>query len=308
MTDIFGGNGKYGDLDLSGSKIINCLDPYEDHHVATKQYVDSNFISKSKYKMSTDLDMNSYAVINSVSPIEENDLTTKKYVDDNFINNTDGRMLGDLDMNRYYILNIGYPSEMSDVTTKEYVYNNFVSKLDGRMTGDIDMGRYIVKNSGTPFFPNDLTTKEYVDNIKLYEGYIPNLETNVSKTGFITSASSEYSILYSASNAFNNNLFGWVSASQSNNFWIDIECPTSIRIWGFRLGGDGTSNWTFDGSNDHNTWFTLYTATNEVLRISPITYKIINNSSYYKYYRFFSLQANVSTIEIRHMQIFRFLV
>ena len=41
MTDIFGGNGKYGDLDLNGNKIINCLDPDEDHHVSTKQYVDT---------------------------------------------------------------------------------------------------------------------------------------------------------------------------------------------------------------------------------------------------------------------------
>ena len=48
------------------------------------------------------------------------------------------------------------------------------------------------------FFPHHLATKEYVDNIKLYKGYIPCLEDNESKTGFIVKACSEYSILYYA--------------------------------------------------------------------------------------------------------------
>ena len=83
--DIFGGRGKYGDLDLNRYKIINCLDPTEDHHVSTKQYVDTNFVTKSDCKMDGNLNMDGNSIINSRSPTNANDLTTKEYVDNNFV-------------------------------------------------------------------------------------------------------------------------------------------------------------------------------------------------------------------------------
>ena len=159
-----------------------------------------------------------------------------------------------------------------------------------------------------PINDNDVSTKQYVDNIKLYEGYIPNLELNVSKHGFIARASSEYSSLYCAISAFNTSVFGWISNTQPHEFWLSIECPIAIRIWGFALTGDGSNNWKFEGSNDNNNWSTLYTANNEFLNSSSKIYNIINNTIYYKYYRVFSLYADRCALKIRDMQIFRYLV
>ena len=68
-------------LSMMNNKITNVKDPINIQDVATKNYVDNNFITKSYSTMSGDLDMGRYVVKNSGTPFFPNDLITKEYVD-----------------------------------------------------------------------------------------------------------------------------------------------------------------------------------------------------------------------------------
>ena len=112
--------------------------------------------------------------------------------------------------------------------------------------------------------------REYIDNKlrKNYVGYVPNLEADVSQTGFIVSASSFMSG-YSAYGAFNNlNEEGrngsWMVENAGLNPWIKILCPCKVIVW--RIGiipinkpGADITSFTFEASNDDRNYTTLLT-------------------------------------------------
>jgi len=59
-------------------------------------------------------------------------------------------------------------------------------------------------------------------------GYIPNLEANISLTGFVAT-SSHHS--FQAYGAFNNLKTDSSWSTMNPTGWLKIQCPISVRIW-----------------------------------------------------------------------------
>src|SRR6218665_613129 len=67
---------------------------------------------------------------------------------------------------------------------------------------------------------------------KCHVGYIPNLERDVSETGFVVSASSINSERNRAYGAFNTLANAWIANSSLDlSAWLTIKCPEPIIIW-----------------------------------------------------------------------------
>lgn len=180
-----------------------------------------------------------------------------------------------------------------------------------KLGGAIDANVHNIYNLADPVGVNDAATKQYVDKRKCLIGYIPNLSTNVSKTGFTASASSEFSSSYAAWYTFNiTSEYSWATAGIYNNFWIKIQCPDSVTVWGFALRGRGTTieriyNWRLEGSNDNNTFTTLYTGNNDYLGPTTKFYDISSsNDNSYRYYRLYAVNAESNNPGLSYMQIF----
>jgi hypothetical protein len=137
-----------------------------------------------------------------------------------------------------------------------------------------------------PIENQDAVTKKYVDNAvkgtdnvakKCYCGYVPDLNANHNKIGFVVSASSEFSDKYIAANVFKalynadeRNGTEWVTRSITTNFWITIYCPEEVKVWKFKIRGRDKNteriyNWKFEGSNDDMNWTLLYNATSQYI-------------------------------------------
>jgi hypothetical protein len=177
---------------------------------------------------------------------------------------------------------------------------------------DILMNNNFITNLHSPQSASDAATKLYVDNSrKSYVGYIPSLASNVSKMGFIVSASSELNRLYGASNAFKSDAIGeWCTSGINNNFWIMIRCPDLVRVWRFRLKGrnsdvDRIYNWRFEGSVDAVTWITLYTGNNDYIGYAIKTYNIFEeNENMYSCYRVYCVDAEKVNPGLSYLQLY----
>jgi hypothetical protein len=116
-------------------------------------------------------------------------------------------------------------------------------------------------NIDDPTNPTDVASKNYVDTrvIHHFDGHIPPLGENSSKTGFTVTASSFYSANYQPYMAFNPLLQGavpveWATAGETAGAWLQIQCPSQVRIWkiqlaGRRSNGERITSWKLDASN-----------------------------------------------------------
>ena len=130
-----------------------------------------------------------------------------------------------------------------------------------RIFKDLIMKDNFIKELHDPLDDRDATTKQYVDTrcVKNSVGYVPNLTSNVNKTGFSVSASSEIA-KSEAFNVFNSYGAEWLSA-ENRSFWIEVNCPEPVRIYKIALRGVSTAiirNWILQGIKDGDTWENLY--------------------------------------------------
>ena len=139
--------------------------------------------------------------------------------------------------------------------------------------------------------------REYIDNKlrKNYVGYVPNLEADVSQTGFIVRASSSKDG-YGVYGAFNNlNAEGengsWMVGNDNANPWIRIACPCKVIVWRFgiiatKIHGTDINSFTFEASNNNLNYTTLLTSNTTILGSDGVpTYFDIINSTEYQYYK-----------------------
>ncbi|KAH3800788.1 hypothetical protein DPMN_154431 [Dreissena polymorpha] len=286
---------------------------------ATKNYVDTRAVSKTGDTMTGTLDMNGRAITNLLDPSAAQGAATKSYVD-----KQDSAQI---------------------ITLNSYVDTHAVSKSGDTMTGDLNMGGRMVKGLPVHYPPTtylgseasswsqvtqlvnaevqnaikitkELITKELITNTpkKSYSGYVPILEENISRTGFVATASAATPGDFQAYGAFNS-----LNAEKSNGSWatpakkgwLQIKCPEAVTIWRVALkaraiDGKNITEWNFSGSNDGKTFEPLLTSTTKLLGSAnaPLFFDISTTTAY-QYYRL-AIQAStgVGDLGVQVMQLY----
>src|SRR6218665_2215436 len=144
-------------------------------------------------------------------------------------------------MNEKHIEDLHNPVNSQDAATKNYV-DTAVTSANPQ---DFATKNYVdaALNSDNP---QHFATKNYVDTTlssvnanplkKCHIGYIPNLERDVSETGFVVSARYTTSNENRAYEAFNTHNNPWVAISfLALTAWLTIKCPEPVIIWRIAL-------------------------------------------------------------------------
>lgn len=125
------------------------------------------------------------------------------------------------------------------------------------------------------------------------DNIIPIMTSNTAPSGYIASASSEYSATYAAWKAFTNSDDDYWSTSTGNTAGtLSIQFPASkiVNVYNIlpysSLLTYAPNSWTFQGSNNGTDWTTLDTQSG-VSTWSAATIKrfVFNNTTAYTYYR-----------------------
>ncbi|KAH3826339.1 hypothetical protein DPMN_128239 [Dreissena polymorpha] len=281
---------------------------------ATKNYVDTHAVSKTGDTMTGTLDMNGCAITNLLNPSTAQGAATKSYVD-----KQDSAQI---------------------ITLNSYVDTHAVSKSGDTMTGDLNMGGRMVKGLPVHYPPTTYLgseasswsqvtqlvnaevqnaikiTKELITNTpkKSYSGYVPILEKNISRTGFVATASAVTTGDFQAYYAFNNlnvdgSNGGWATPAKKG--WLQIKCPEAVTIWRVALkaraiDGKNITEWNFSGSNDGKTFEPLLTSTTKLLGSAnaPLFFNISTTTAY-QYYRL-AIQASTGAedLGVQVMQLY----
>ena len=170
-----------------------------------------------------------------------------------------------------------------------------INASDVVLTKPLSMTNNPITNVASPTNQTDAATKQYVDTkfVKNNVGYIPNLDSNNSLTGFIASCSDQMGPGFQAYEAFNNLKSDNSWAMMNTAGWLQIQCPDQVRIWKVALKarfivGKNITSWSITASKDGLTFETLATATTSTLlgaATKPSFFEIDTLTSY-QYYRF----------------------
>ena len=138
-------------------------------------------------------------------------------------------LLGDYSHQIRY--NYGHPMKFAAIHGYKFTSScGDVCKLGGsdstnsHFYNDILMNDKCISDLHNPKLPQDAATKNYVDAryVKNNVGYVPDLATNSdNNSGFIVSASSEYSSDYLACNVFNSWRVKWAVGDDDTNATVD---------------------------------------------------------------------------------------
>lgn len=324
VTDTFlqrnGGNAATGDLNLDSHKLTNVGNPADDQDAATKHYVDSN-VSGRVLKNGDTMTGNLLLTCGSdhIRSLGCNDLTDVK---------TFHLYLGD--EGNQIKCRIGQPILMQATTGvlfrhgRRDVLRIGKTALDNRIEvyQDILLEQHYVRNLHDPENAQDAATKRYVDSAvlsaprKTLIGYIPPLETNISCTGFVATASTAQSNNHLAYGAFNNlNRDGgngtWVTTISNTTGWLQIQCPGRVKVWRIALKARSLANrniteWDLSASNDGLAFTVLLASTSALLgeATSPSLFEITTAEAY-QYYRF-NIKASTGSIDVgvQYMQLY----
>jgi hypothetical protein len=82
----------------------------------------------------------------------------------------------------------------------------------------------------------------------------------------------------------------WATASAALTGWLSYDFQRSVSIRNYAISGSGTANetpknWTFEGSNDGNTWVILDTQTNITFAVGERKVFNTTNLNWYRIYR-----------------------
>ena len=167
-----------GDIDMDGHNVTGLSDPTNDDMVASKGYVDGNFLDLAGGTMVGDVDMGGYEIKNMLrTPTTDLSAVTKKWVSDEFP--TKQEVLGgftltgalNLSGNEIYGLP-DTPTTDNSAASKKYVDSKTTGGSGGglsdsgfTMKGDINMSGYeVIGVTSVPSFNNSLVNKKYVDD------------------------------------------------------------------------------------------------------------------------------------------------
>ncbi|KAH3847357.1 hypothetical protein DPMN_089677 [Dreissena polymorpha] len=286
---------------------------------ATKNYVDTRAVSKTGDTMTGTLDMNGRAITNLLDPSAAQGAATKSYVD-----KQDSAQI---------------------ITLNSYVDTHAVSKSGDTMTGDLNMGGRMVKGLPVHYPPTtylgseasswsqvtqlvnaevqnaikitkELITKELITNTpkKSYSGYVPILEENISRTGFVTTASAVTTgdfKAYGAFNSLNDEGSNGSWATPAKKGWLQIKCPEAVTIWRVALktraiDGKNITEWNFSGSNDGKTFEPLLTSTTKLFGSAnaPLFFDISTTTAYLYYRLAIQASTGAGDLGVQVMQLY----
>src|SRR5438093_7555907 len=135
--------------------------------------------------------------------------------------------------------------------------NRFVNDSGDTMTGNLDLGNFKIINLATPTNNTDVTNKNYVDT-QIYTtsgsiGLFPIMTSNILPSGWIASASSEFSAAFAAYKVTNIDQ-DWATLGITTNYWVQIQSPTSYIPVSFSVRGrisapnNNPATWKFNFS------------------------------------------------------------
>jgi len=197
---------------------------------------------------------------------------------------------------------VGTDLNSISINPSEIVFTNPLSMTNSKIT-----------NLSTPSDPTDAATKQYVDArcMKNNIGYIPNLEANISLTGFVATSSQHSGPSFQAYGAFNN-----LKADSSWNTtnptgWLMIQCPTPVKIWKLALKarsflGKKITSWTISANNGGAVFDTLLTSTTTLFGAATApSFFEIDTPTAYQYYKFSILSSEGAPgIGVQYMQLY----
>jgi len=230
----------------------------------------------------------------------------------NGIKSTGGVMTGNLNMENNKISDLSDPIQDGDASNKKFVKAEIKSE-------SIVTKLYINTLLDTKLDKSEsISFKSYIDNliykitVKNKVGYIPILNSNAdSKYGFKVNTSSENSNIHkNAFNVFSYENTEWITYGINKDFWIQIYCPESVKIYRFALRGKNSGTdliykWKLQGSNNvyANRWDTLYNAENDPVN-KVMRYYYIQPNEGYTTYRIFVHEAEGETPGLSYWQLY----
>ena len=186
---------------------------------------------------------------------------------------------------------------------------------------DMRMNGNRITNLQAPIFPHEVANKLYVDRTprKIFQGYIPSLRSlgnlQNNKFGFIATASSSLNQHFNPTNAFNmfyvnlRGMGGEWATNQTRNFWLQIQCPDSVRVWKVGLRGRDNNRqriykWNITGSNDGESFTVLFRAPNPTYLGNEVQFFPFETPHKYRYFRLDCEEAEPREPGISYFQLF----
>ena len=232
-----------GDIDMNGNEISGLVDPINDDMVASKGYVDSNFLDLAGGAMVGDVDMGGYEIKNMLrTPTTDLSAVTKKWVSDEFP--TKQEVLGgftltgalNLSGNEIYGLP-DTPTTDNSASSKKYVDSKTTGGGSGglsdsgfTMKGDINMGGYeVIGVTSVPSFNNSLVNKKYVDDeVLAVSGGISQVQADARYVRKTKITLGEWSDMFSGVNFVD---YNW--SRQVRKSILNSESNIEIRVASF---------------------------------------------------------------------------
>jgi len=232
------------------------------------------------------------------------------------VSNSDGASIGQVSkmVSSAMIRLNRVPSGALNVTNKQYVDSQI--SLAKRYADNKDLA---AKQHSVDL---DAIIMTYIRNLKIknYNGHIPPLSTSNNNTGFIPSASStlEHLSTYFPFNPMNTSsavvAMGWIANTTGAGSWLQIECPTAVRIWKVHLCFNrNMTSWKISGAVEDGGVFTDLLTSNARYTEAPKPQAfLVDSVSAYKIYRFTALAFATNTggsdkfCSVRHFQIFTY--